>query len=242
MSSCRKKYVSTNSILSPSWWPFWVILRALRVTSLWEDRIMCYLWLSKHYLMRLYSQNFQICVVPDILLLHQSMHRVSITFLWKAIRMGMMGVHPSGLHHLGDMCLIRHLCPDHHLKTKARVGTLIPRFCWNQPLQGQLILSQSLMTFMPLRHLPWDLLLRMFQTPRTDFLILTRILMVLIYMIRSKSFTRIGMTHLLHHRLDIITWGMEGSCLGTGIIPWQKCSIIPTVPLWNGTIMVAMLI
>ena len=139
---------------------------------------------------------------PDIHLLHQSMHRVSITFLQKTMRMGMMGVHPPGLHHLGDMCLIRHLCLDHCLKTRAKVRTLIPWFCQNQPLQGQLVLNQSLMTFMPLRHLPRDLPLGMFPTPHTDFLIPTQIL---IYMIRNRSFMRIGMTRLVHQRLDTIT-------------------------------------
>ena len=122
---------------------------------------MCYLQLSKHYSMRPYSRNVQICVVLDILLLRQSTHRMSIMFLQKTMRIGMMGVHPSGLHHLGDMCLIRHLCLDHHLKTKAKVETLIPRFRQNQPLWDQLLLSQSLMTFMPLRHLAQDLLLRL---------------------------------------------------------------------------------
>ena len=53
---------------------------------------------------------------------------------------------------------------------------------------------------------------------------------------------RIRMIHLLHHGLDIIIWGMEGSCLGTGIIPRQSSSIIPMLPLQNGIIMVAMLI
>ena len=48
------------------------------------------------------------------------------------MKMGMMGVHPSGLHHLGDMCLIRHLCPGHRLKTRAKVRTLIPWFHHNQ--------------------------------------------------------------------------------------------------------------
>ena len=97
---------------------------------------MCYLRLFKQYSMRHYSQNVQMCVIPDILLLHQSMHRVSITFLWKTMRMGMMGVHPSGLHHLGDMCLIRHLCLDHRLKTRAKVETLIPQFHWNHNPPG----------------------------------------------------------------------------------------------------------
>ena len=46
------------------------------------------------------------------------------------------GVRPLGLHHLGDLCLTRHLRPNHCLKTEAKVRTLIPRFCWNQPLQG----------------------------------------------------------------------------------------------------------
>ena len=41
------------------------------------------------------------------------------------------GVRHLGLHHLGDLCLIRHLCPDHCLKTRAKVGTLIPWFCQN---------------------------------------------------------------------------------------------------------------
>ena len=109
-------------------------------------------------------------------------------------------VHPLGLHHLGDLCLIRHLCPDHRLKTKVRVRTLIPWFHRNQPLQGRLLLSQNLMIFMPLRHLPQDLLLRMLWTPHMDSLILTQIPS----MIRSRSFGRIGMIHLLHHGLDII--------------------------------------
>ena len=134
---------------------------------------MCYLWLSKHYSMRHYSRNVWICVIPDILLLHQSMHRVSITFLQKTMRMGMMGVHPSGLHHLGDMCLIRHLHLDHCLKTRAKDETLIPRFCQNQPLQGQLLLSHRLTTFMFPRHLSGDLPLGMIPTPRMDSLILT---------------------------------------------------------------------
>ena len=117
---------------------------------------------------------------PDIHLLRQSMHRVSITFLQKTMRMGMMGVHPPGLHHLGDMCLIRHLCLDHCLKTRAKVETLAPQFRWNQPLQGQLLLSLHLMTFMSLRHLPRDLPLGMILTPHMDFLIL--ILLSLIFM------------------------------------------------------------
>ena len=103
---------------------------------------MCYLWLSKHYSTRPYSQNVWICVVPDILLLHQSTHRVSITFLWKIMRMGMMGVHPLGQHHLGDICLTRHLRP-YCLKTKAKVRAQIPRFRRNQPLEG-LTPSESL--------------------------------------------------------------------------------------------------
>ena len=187
--------------------------------------------------------GIQISVLsPDILLLHQSMHRVSITFLRKTMGMGMMRVHPSGLHCLGDMCLIRHLCLDHRLKTRAKVRTLIPQFHWNQPLQGRLILSQSLMIFMPLRHLPREPPLGMFLTPCTDFLILTQTLVALIYMIRSKSFTRTRMIHLLHHGLDIITQGMEGSCLGTGIISRLSSNIIPTVLLQNGTVVVAVLI
>ena len=36
----------------------------------------------------------------------------------------------------GDLCLDRHLCPDHRLKIKAKVRTLIPWFHKNQPLQG----------------------------------------------------------------------------------------------------------
>ena len=199
---------------------------------------MCYLWLSKHYSMRPYSQNVWICVILDILLLRQSTHRMSITFLQKTMRIGMMGVHPLGLHHLGDMCLIRHLRPDHHLKTKAKVETLIPRFCQDQPLWDQLLLSQSLMTFMPLRHLPWDLLLRMIWIPCTDFLIPTQVLNPSIYMIKDKSFTRIRLTHLLHHGLDIITQGMEGSCLGIGIIlQW-----VHPILLWDGPIALAMLL
>ena len=108
---------------------------------------MCYLRLSKHYSMRHYSRNVRICVIPNILLLCQSTHRVSITFLRKTMRMGMMGVHPSGLHHLGDMCLIRHLRFNHCLKTRAKVKTLIPWFRWDQPLQDQLLLSSCPMTF-----------------------------------------------------------------------------------------------
>ena len=165
--------------------------------------------------MKPYSQNVQICVVLDILLLHQSMHRVNITFLQKTMRMGMMEVYPPGLHHLGDPCLTRHL-PDHHLKTRARVRTLIPWFRWNQPLQGRLTLSWNLMIFTSLRHLPQDLLLRMLRTPHMDSLILT---LILLCMIRNRSFMRIGMTHLVHHGLDTIIRGMEGSHLGTGIIP-----------------------
>ena len=57
-------------------------------------------------------------------------------FLQKTMRMGMMGVCLLRLHHLGDLCLIRHLCTDHCLKTKAKVGILIPWFHQNQPLQG----------------------------------------------------------------------------------------------------------
>ena len=98
------------------------------------------------------------------------------------------------------------------------------------------------MTFMPLRHLPRDLLLRMLWTPHTNFLILVPALDTLISMIRSKFYTRIGMTHLLYHRLDIIIRGMEGSCLGAGIIPQQSSGIILMLLLQNGTIMVAMLI
>ena len=198
---------------------------------------MCYLWLSKHYSMRHYSKNVQICIVPDILLLHQSMHRVSMTFLWKTMRMEMMRVHPLGLHHLGNLCPIRHLRPDHHLKTRAKVRTLIPQFHWNQPLQGQLPLSQSLKISTSLRHLPQDLLPKI-QTPRTDFLILTRIP----FMIRSRSFGRIRTTYLLHHRLDTIIQGMEGRCPGTGIILQQSSGIIPMLPLQNGTMVVAVLI
>ena len=148
---------------------------------------MCYSQLSKHYLMRHYSQNVWICIVLDILLLHQSMHRVSITFLWKTMRMGMMGVHPLGLHHLGDLCLTRHLCPDHHLKTKARVGTLIPWFHQNQPLQGRILLSQNLMISMSLGHLPRDLLLKMIWTPCMDFLILIQTPVTHLCMITNKS-------------------------------------------------------
>ena len=56
---------------------------------------MCYLQLSKHYSMRHYSQNVQICIIPDILLLLlQWTHRVSITFLHKTMRMGIMGGAP----------------------------------------------------------------------------------------------------------------------------------------------------
>ena len=47
---------------------------------------------------------------------------------------------------------------------------------WNQPLQGRLLLSQNLMIFMYLRHLPQNLLPGI-QTPRTDSLILTQALM-----------------------------------------------------------------
>ena len=151
-------------------------------------------------------------------------------------------MHPLSQHHLGDMCLTRHLCPDHRLKTRAKVRTLISWFCQNQPLQGQLLLSQSLMTFMPQRHLPRDLLLRMLWTPRTDFLIPTQILVASICMIRSKSFTRTRLIPLLHHRLDTPIQGMEGSCLGTGIIPQQSSGIVLTLLLQNGIIMVAMLI
>ena len=153
-----------------------------------------------------------------------------------------MRVHPSGLHYLGDMCLIGHLCPDHCLKTRAKVRTLIPQFRWNRFLQGQLLLSQSLMTSMPLRHLPQDLLLRMIRTPHTDFLIPTQILVASICMIRGKSFTRIRLIHLLHHGLDMTIRGMEGSCLGIGIIPQQSSGIIPVLPLQNGIVVVAMLI
>ena len=45
-------------------------------------------------------------------------------------------MHPSGLHHLGDMCFIRHLCLDHRLKTRAKVETLIPQFHWNHNPPG----------------------------------------------------------------------------------------------------------
>ena len=76
---------------------------------------MCYLWLYKHYSMRHYSQNVQICVILDIhLSLLQWMHRVSITFLWMIMRMRMMGVQIFIQHRLGDLCLTRplHLLPD----------------------------------------------------------------------------------------------------------------------------------
>ena len=157
---------------------------------------MCYLRLSKHYLMRHYSQNVQICVVPDIPLLCQSMHRVSITFLQKTMRMGMMGVHPLGQHHLGDVCLIRHLHP-YHLKTRAKVRTLIPQFCQNWPLQGRLLLSHCLTTFMHLIHLPGDLLQGMILIPCTVFSIQTPL--ISISMIREQFFTRTEMIRLLHH-------------------------------------------
>ena len=156
---------------------------------------MCYLQLSKHYSMRHYSQNVWICVVPDILLLHQSIHRASITFLWKTMRIGMMGVHCLHLHHLGDLCLTRHL-PDHCLKTRAKVGTLIPLFHWNQPLQSRLLLSRNLTIFMPLRHFPQDLLLKLIWTPRMDFLILIQTPVIHFCMITSKSCMGIWMvTH-----------------------------------------------
>ena len=44
---------------------------------------------------------------------------------------GGKGVCPLGLHHLLGVCLIRHLRPDHCLKTKAKARTLIPQFLQN---------------------------------------------------------------------------------------------------------------
>ena len=138
-----------------------------------------------------------------ILLLHQSMHRLSITFLQKTMRMGMMGMHPLGQHHLGDMCLTRHFHLNHRLKTKVKVETLIPWFCWNQPLQGRLLLNHCLTIFMPLRHLPGDLPLGMILIPCINSLIL--ILLISISMIREQSFMRTEKIHLLHHKLDMTT-------------------------------------
>ena len=58
------------------------------------------------------------------------------------------GGAPFGPAPPGRHVLIRHLCLDHPLKTSARVETLIPWFRRNQPLQGQLLLSHRLTTFM----------------------------------------------------------------------------------------------
>ena len=151
-----------------------------------------------------------------------------------------MGVHPSGLHHLEDLCLIRHLCLDHRLKTRAKVGTLIPQFHWNQPLQGRLLLSWNLMISISLRHLPQDLLLKMIQTPHMNFLILIQTPMIHLCMIKSKS--HMGIWMIAHQEFDITTQGMEGSCLGTGITLLQSDGSIWLLPLWNGTIGLAILI
>ena len=110
---------------------------------------MCYLQLSRHYLMRHYSQNAQICVVPDIhLSLHRWTHRVSITFLQMIMRMRMMGVQIFIWHHLGDICLTRHLrlLPD--LKDLQRAHLLQIRLHYQIPT----LLAASDQIFEPHHH------------------------------------------------------------------------------------------
>ena len=108
--------------------------QGLRVTSLWEDQIMCYLQLSKHYSMRHYSQNVHICIVPDILL--QGEYNIPL----EDNENGDDGGAP-----------FRPALPGRHVpnqaslpfppKTRAKVRTQIPWFCQNQPLQVRLLLS-----------------------------------------------------------------------------------------------------
>ena len=81
------------------------------------------------------------------------------------------GGAPLGQHHLGDMCLIRHLCLDHCLEIKAKARTLILWCQKHQPLQELLLRSWSLMISMSLRHLPQEPLV-VLQTPHMDSSIL----------------------------------------------------------------------
>ena len=76
-------------------------------------------------------------------------------------------------------------------------------------------------------------------TPRMDSLILIQVL-VTNSLIRKLSLMETLMG--AHQIFDITTPGMEGSHLGTGIIPQQSGDLTPLLLLQNGIMVVVMLI